>query len=53
MSLIQFLDALDEPEDLTFTIVAGVALLGAEALVEGDFECLSDLAGACLDFLLD
>lgn len=53
MSLVQFLNALDEPEDLTSTIVAGVALVGASALVEGDFEFLSDLAGACLDFLLD
>lgn len=35
------------------TVVAGMALLGIGALAEGDFESLSDLAGACLDFLPD
>ena len=44
----------DEFEDPSpATIVAGLALLGAAALAEEGVECLSDLAGACLDFLLD
>ena len=45
---------LDEFEDPSpATLVAGLALLGAVALAEEGVECLSDLAGACLDFLLD
>lgn len=45
------LDEFEGPSPAT--VVAGIALLGIGALAEGDFGSLADLAGACLDFLLD